>query len=216
VQYFCESGPFERSHHILGFEGAFMAMYDNPEEYKALIEAIADYKVALLSKIIEAYRSDEVFFQDDLGTAQGPMLSMDMYRKFLWPAHKRIGVAIGANNARYTHHSCGKMEAFIDDLLAAGATVFNPVQNINDQKAITARYANRCSFNIGAADVSASREGSTEDEVRAEVRKTIDTFCPYGNTVVMAMPTNINSVDKVEIALDEAREYGAWFYKKRA
>ena len=42
------NGMFERTHALMGFEDAFMAMYDEPEEYQALVDAITDYKVKLI------------------------------------------------------------------------------------------------------------------------------------------------------------------------
>ena len=47
---------------MLGMENAFVSMYEEPEEYKALIDHITDHKVKLMEKIIEAYQPDEIFF----------------------------------------------------------------------------------------------------------------------------------------------------------
>ena len=213
VRILLESGPFERSHHILGFEGAFMAMYENPDEYKALIDAIADYKVKLVGKLIDAYEPDEIFAQDDLGHNRGPMFSLDMYREFIKPAHMRISEAIRSRGAIHTHHSCGLMEAFIDDLLEVGVQVLNPIQPCNDWKAIAEKYSGRVSFEVGA-DFNIARENSTEEEIRAEVRGIIDLFGPYGNTMLGVFPSNKACLDKMDIALDEARSYGGKCYEK--
>ena len=211
VRILLESGPFERSHHILGFEGAFTAMYDDPEEYKALIDAIADYKVRLINCLIEAYEPDEIFAQDDLGHNRGPMFSLDMYREFIKPAHKRISEAIRSRGVIHTHHSCGCMEVFIDDLLDVGVQVLNPVQPCNDRKAIADKYAGRLSFEVGA-DYYIAREDSTEEEIRGEVRELIDLFGPQKNMMLGIFPSNKACLGKIDIALDEARSYGSGFY----
>ena len=207
VRILMESGPLERSHHILGFEGAFMAMYDAPEEYKALVDAIADYKVSLAHRLIDAYRPDDVFFQDDLGHSKGPMISLGTYREFIKPAHMRISEAIRSHGVTHTHHSCGCMEMFIDDLIDAGVQILNPLQPCNDWKMVAERYSDRLSFEVGA-DFCLAREGSTEEEIRAEVRGIIDVFGPGGNLLVTAFPSNAACLGKMDIVLDEARAYG--------
>jgi len=212
VRILLESGPFERSHHILGFEGAFTAMYDNPVEYKALINAITDYKVKLIGKLIDTYKPDEIFAQDDLGHNQGPMFSLEMYREFIKPAHIRISEAIRSRGVIHTHHSCGCMEAFIDDLLEVGVQVLNPIQPCNNRKMITEKYSGLVSFEVGA-DFFVARENSTEEQIRAEVREVIDLFGPHKNMVLGVFPSNKACLDKIDIAFDEARSYGAGFYK---
>ena len=213
VRILLESGPFERSHHILGFEGAFTAMYDDPFEYKALIGAITDYKVKLIQKLTRAYRPDEIFAQDDLGHNRGPMFSLDMYREFIKPAHIRISEAIRAGGAIHTHHSCGLMEAFIDDLIEVGVQILNPIQPCNDLKGIAEKYSDRVSFEVGA-DFHIAREDSTEEQIRSEVRGIIDMFGPHKNMMLGVFPSNKICLDKMGIALDEARSYGAGFYTK--
>ena len=212
VRVFCESGPFERAHHILGFEEAFIAMYDNPEEFKALLSAITDYKVKLICKFAEFYKPDDIFFHDDLGHARGPMMSLDMYREFIKPFHKRVGDAMAENGVIYTHHSCGCMEMFIDDMIEAGVKIFNHIQPCNNRKAIAEKYAGVVSFDL-SIDNRAGREDTTEEDVRAEVRETIDVFGPGKNMMVMAFPTNIRCLGKIDIALNEARRYGSAFYQ---
>lgn len=211
LRLFMESGPMERSHHLLGFEGAFVAMYEEPEEFKALIDAIADYKVKLIHKLMPTYRPDEVFAQDDLGGANAPMFSLEIYRELIKPAHARISEAIRSYGAIHTHHSCGRMEAFIDDLIDVGVHVLNPIQNVNDRKMIAEKYSDILSFDIGA-DAMAAREDSTEEDVRAEIREIIDLFGPQKNLMLMIFPSNVNCIEKYDIAIDEARKYGSRIY----
>ena len=213
VRILLESGPFERSHHILGFEGAFMAMYDNPDEYKELINAITDYKVNLIGKLIDAYKPDEIFAQDDLGHNSGPMFSLEIYREFIKPAHIRISEAIRSKDVIHTHHSCGCIEIFIEDLLETGVQILNPIQSCNDWKMIAEKYSDRVSFEVGA-DYYIARENSTEEDIRSEVRMIIDIFGPHKNTMLGVFPSNKTCLNKMDIAISEARSYGSSFYNK--
>jgi len=211
IRLILESGPFERTHHFLGFENAFLAMSEEPEEYKALIDAIAEYKVKLIYKICEFYKPDEIMAQDDLGNARGPMMSLEMYRDLLKPAHKRISDAIRSNGVIYTHHSCGKMDAFIDDLIEVGVNAINPFQPSNDLEAIADKYGRVICCDVGA-ETLANYPNSSEAEIRAEVRRVIDIFAPHKTLMIECFPSNVKCMQNIEIALDEARRYGSAFY----
>jgi hypothetical protein len=208
-----ESGPFERSHHLLGFENAFIAMMEEPEDFRALIDAIADYKVKLIEKVAKYYKPDEIMFQDDLGTAKGPMISVAMYRELLKPAHRKIAEAIQKNGIMYTHHSCGHMEAFIDDLLELGVQMINPVQPMNNQAALAEKYAGKLTFEVGGESL-ANYEDASEEAIRSDIRRIIDTFGPHMNLVMICYPTNVRTLGSIDIAIDEIRRYGRQFYKK--
>ena len=208
-----ESGPFERTQIILGFENAFLAMYEEPAEFKALIGAVTDFKIRLLGKICNYYKPDEIMLQDDLGTASGPQISLDMYREFIKPAHKKLGEAMRANDVFYTHHSCGKMDVFIGDLIEVGVRMVNPVQPMNDYDVIAGKYAGSICFEVGP-ESKANYPGSTEDEIRQEVRQVVDTFGPYKNLMLVCFPSNAECMHNYDIAIDEIRSYGAGFYSK--
>lgn len=189
-----------------------MAMVEEPEEFKALVDAIADYKVKLIEKVCEFYKPDEIMVQDDLGNAKGPMMSLTMYRELLKPAHKKIGAAIRAHGVFFTFHSCGKMEIFIDDLIDNGVQMINPLQPMNDQLGLAQKYADRVVFEVGA-ETLANYESSTEEEIRQDVKRIIDTFGPQKNLVIICMPSNAKCIHNVDIVLDEAKNYGGSFYK---
>jgi uroporphyrinogen-III decarboxylase len=212
VRLFCTQGPFERVNTIMGMEGAFIAMMEEPEEYKALIESVTDYKVHLLDLMLEAYHPDEVFFHDDLGAVNGPLISLEMYREFLKPSHKRIGDTIRRHGAIYTHHSCGNMQIFIDDLLDNGAQMLNPLQPLNNWKEIIEKYGDRVSFNVGA-EFNANLTLTKPDTLIADTHHVIDTFAPGKNLLFQCYISNMSCIANKEIMNEEARRYGAGYYK---
>ena len=214
IRVMMESGPFERTHHILGFQNAFLSMCEEPEEFKALIDAIADYKVELINKICQYYAPDEIFAQDDLGGANGPMMSLTMYRELLKPAHKRIVEAVRSHGVVYTHHSCGKMEAFIEDLIDIGVQVINPMQTINNLVEVAQKYSDKLIFDVGA-DTAACYEDADEESIRQGVRHIVDIFGPQNNLILESFPSNNKCISNWDIVLDEARSYGREFYAGR-
>ena len=213
VRLFCTLGPFERVSILLGMENAFIAMYEEPEEYKALIDAVTDYKVKLLDKMLEAYKADEIFFHDDLGSANGPLISPAMYREFLKPAHKRIAAVIHKHGAIYTHHSCGCMEAFIGELIDNGAQMLNPLQPINNWKEIIEKYSDQVSFDVGA-EFRANFPETTTEELIEDCHKVIDTFAPGKNFIFECFISNAACAGNGAVMSEEARKYGGQFYRQ--
>ena len=208
LRLFIESGPFERSHHLLGFEHVFLAMTLFPDDYADLINAITDYKIDLLNHLLPAYRPDDVFFHDDLGTCNGAMMSLDMYRRFLKPAHARIGETITSYGVIYNHHSCGCNQQFLDDIYECGARAFNTIQSMNDRKAIAEHFKRTAAFEVAIDSVNTG----TEEQIRQEVRDVIDTFGTYKNVILGTVASDVNRLPYGDIARDEALRYGAEFY----
>lgn len=213
IRYTMDMGPFERANNLLGYTEAFMAMAEEPEAYKELIDAIADFKIQLLHKILPLYRPDEVMFHDDLGTSIGPMISLDMYREILKPAHKRIIDTVHSYGVLYNHHSCGKMELFIDDLIEIGVDLINPIQRINDWKSIAEKYGDKVVFDVGCGNND--RPELTTEDIHEEVHTLIDTFGPTHGLIINSFPTNAACMDHLQIIADEVRRYGKEFYEKR-
>lgn len=207
---FMETGPFERVQALMGLEEACVAMYDEPEELKALLGAITDFKVGIIRKLHEYYAPDAFFSQDDLGTAKGPMMSLEAYREFLKPCHKRIADAIHERDAIYIHHSCGWMDAFVPDLIDVGVDCINPVQPMNDEKGLVEKFGDAVNFDVGIGCTADPR--ATEEDVRAEVRRLFDLFGPTKRMSFMNFPTNAATINLVDVAMDEAIKYGREIY----
>ena len=71
------NGPFERSTMLTSFEDCLVNMMVSPEDFKDLIDAIADYKIALIHKIWECAQPDVYLIHDDWGTMKNTfMLSL--------------------------------------------------------------------------------------------------------------------------------------------
>lgn len=209
LRIFLESGPFERLHSLTGFEEAFISMYEEPEAFHELMEAITDFRVEEIRHIGKAYHPDVILNMDDLASATAPFFSLEMYREFIKPYEKRIADAIHENGAYFLYHSCGRMQCFIDDLLEIGVDAFNALTPCNDQEEIMKKYGSRIVVDGGMDSILISTEGVSEEELRCEMRRACDIFGPYQRFIVhpaALIPRNR------EILLDEAEKYGHQFY----
>lgn len=210
VRMFCEKGPFERVNALMGFEEAFVAMITEPEAYKDLIDAVADWKIQLFEKLIDAYHPDELLVHDDLGSSHGPLISIECYQKLIQPAHKRMVEAVHKKDAFYTHHSCGLMQDFIPLLIENGVDMINPLQYVNDWEMIVQTYHDRVSFNVNLSYHGNYFEAKPQ-QIIEDVHRAIDIFAPYQNVVVESRLSNKLLPENQKLSTEEARRY-CWDY----
>jgi hypothetical protein len=152
----------------------------------------------------------------DFGTQNGPLISPQTYRSLFLPFHKQINDWVHQNTTWKTlMHSCGSVWALLDDFIAAGFDIINPVQcsaahmNPYDLKR---RFGSRITFWGGGVDTQSTLPFGSPQEVRSEVRERIRAFGSGGGFVFNAVH-NIQALVPAENVLTmyrTAREYGRY------
>ena len=65
----------------------------------------------------------------DFGAQNGPLVSPQTYRDLFLPFHKQVNDWVHRNTTWKTFiHSCGSVWALVEDFIAAGFDILNPVQ----------------------------------------------------------------------------------------
>ncbi len=195
------NGMFERTHALMGFEDAFVAMYEEPAEYQALVDAITDYKVQLIEIMGKYYHPDVLCFHDDYGANDRMLMSPDLWRQFFKEPLKRVIDATHKAGIIYEHHSCGYIEPIFDELVELGIDAIDPLQITNPIRQLKDKYQDRLTF-VGGYDTQNvfDRPGVTEEEIRNEVARTMDELAPGGSFV--AFPLTV-TFDFVPTFIDE-------------
>jgi hypothetical protein len=152
----------------------------------------------------------------DFGAQNGPLVSPQTYRNLFQPFHKQVNDWVHRNTTWKTFiHSCGSVWALVDDFIAAGFDVLNPVQcsaarmNPFDLKS---KFGDRITFWGGGVDTQATLPFGSPREVREEVRERIRAFGPGGGFVFNAVH-NIQALVPAENVLAmyrTAREFGRY------
>lgn len=195
------NGIFERTHALMGFEDALCAMYEEPEEYHALVDAITDYKVKVIEIIGTYFKPDVLSFHDDFGANDRMMMSVDLWREFFKEPLRRVIEAAHAQGIIYEHHSCGYIEPIFDELVELGIDAIDPLQITNPVRELKDKYQDRVTFVGGYNNQDVfDKPGVTEDEIRAEVVRTMEELAPGGSFV--AFPLTV-TFDFVPTFIDE-------------
>jgi hypothetical protein len=127
----------------------------------------------------------------DFGAQNGPFISPRTYRDLFFPFHKQVNDWIHRHTSWKTFmHSCGSVTAFLDDFIAAGFDILNPVQcsaaNM-DALELKTKFGHRITFWGGGVDTQATLPFGTPDDVGKEVRGRLKIFGPGGGFVFNAV-----------------------------
>ncbi len=178
--FFWESGPWERLHALVGFQNALMAMYEEPEAFKDLMQAITDFRVKMIPLIKEHYNPDIIINLDDFGHQRGQLMSNDMFREFIKPYEKQIYDAMKENGIIRCHHSCGNIDKLVEDIYDMGAQmILGLFYPYNDQPAVVKKMGGKLLF-LMATNAQGLDDPSTPVDVAVEdAMRQLSVFGPH-------------------------------------
>ena len=166
---------------LMGFNGALLAMVEEPKEVIALLEYVSEFYSTVLKQQFIWAKPDVLGLMDDDSGERAPFFSLDVYRELFKQFHKKhCDIAI-ENGAVVDRHDCGKSEQFIDDWLDIGIKGWNSIQTMNDCVGIKEKYVGRLSM-AGCWNSFATRsaEFNDHDYLRDKLAEYVDTFAPGG------------------------------------
>ena len=184
-------GIFEVALWTRGFENFFVDMAINPGFADALLDIILELKMKYWARALDAVGPNVliVWEADDLATQRGPIISLDMYRKYISPRHKRLFdfIRSKAQSKIYLfYHCCGAVRDFLPLLIDEGIDIINPVQvsadgmNTAELKRI---FGGQLTFWGGGVDTQKVLPYGTPEQIRQEVKRRIDDLAPGGGFV---------------------------------
>ena len=197
---------------FLGFEGAMMAMYDEPEALHELLDYMCDYDIWYLENILKYYKGIDILgMGDDNATEINPFISLSMFREFLLPRYKRIADLIKENGKIVSYHNCGRCEDFMDDMVDIGVQVWNAATPVNDLMGFKEKYGNKIVLEF----LPRFYFEADEEKTRQKVRELIDTYAPGGAFVWVGDALTTNPEAGAQLTswiFDEVKTYGKGFY----
>ncbi len=181
IMYWSNLGLFERTHTLMDFEEALCSYMEEPEEMKALIEAIADHKIKAFKLMHEHCNLDLILYHDDWGIQTGSLLPKHVWDEIIRPATQRLYASVKAMGLYLVHHSCGKVEQYIPEMIAMGADGWASCQSCNDLGAIKKQYGDKIAF-WGALDDQnvLGKPDTTDEDLYAEAREKVELLAEGG------------------------------------
>ncbi len=174
-------GPLDRLCCLLGMPRALLALRNERNASRTVLERIADYHVGIARGYLAA-GVEAGFLADDYAGQDGPMLNPALWRALILPGLARIIDVYRQAGAPVFFHTCGRAEAFIPDLLEAGVTAFNLQSSACDLAALKRRFGRRIAFYGGVS--SEIMLTGTPADVEQATREAIATLWDEGGLIV--------------------------------
>lgn len=186
---------FELATYMCGMQKWYTDLAVNPEFASAVMARIAAIQaqrdinaLKAVGKYVDVLRLSG----EDMGTQQGPLISLRMFRELVAPHLQKVWSAakehLLAQNpgGKIMLHSCGSVRPFIKDWADMGLDVLDPIQpraKDMDTATIKAEIGDRLSFH-GGIDIQHVLPFGTTEEVRQEVRQRIKDLAPGGGYIL--------------------------------
>ncbi len=186
------SGYLHKLTYLRGFEDSYIDMVANHQIFEAIMDKILDFSLTLGKRMLDEVGDliDVAYNADDLSTQNGPMMSMETYRKLIKPVHRKaIELIKSKTSAKVFYHCCGAARAFIPELIDIGVDVLNPIQVTAagmDPAELKREFGRDLVFSGGIDAHRVLPRGKPED-VRAEVKRRIQEMGEGGGYVVGAV-----------------------------
>jgi hypothetical protein len=172
--FHCAEGCFERLHEVIPFDEALAALIEDPDEVRALFEAVADYKIRVFEKLFEYYEPiDTIIYGDDWGTQRAGFFSDRMFKEMIKPQAKRI-IQLPAWPGQIRRAALLRPDAAIHRRPRRYGPHRLDAAGINDFNMLKRDWGDKMTFTIPIAGLD--KPGITEGEVRSLVRAFVDAY----------------------------------------
>ncbi len=128
---------------MVGVERLCTLFYDDPPLVEEMMDAVADFIIAMMGGILEHTEVDCYGFWEDMAYRTGPLVGPELYRRFALPRYRRV---VDFVRSRGVPHVCldsdGQVGSLIPIWLEAGIDTLYPfeVQAGMDVLAVRRRY----------------------------------------------------------------------------
>jgi uroporphyrinogen decarboxylase len=109
---------------IRGYQNIIYDMADDDRRLQKLIYMIEEFNLHMVNRYLEA-GPDVMSYPDDLGMQNGPMLSLQHFKKYIKPSYLRIMRPAREKNLLVHMHSDGDIRSLADDIADCGVDIIN-------------------------------------------------------------------------------------------
>jgi uroporphyrinogen decarboxylase len=217
---FAAIGPwvslFEIYCQLRGLEQAMMDLAESPALVDAVLDRVEEIQTRMMRRFFQrcdalGERPELTFISDDIGGQNGLLLSPAAWRRHLRPRLERWCRLVHDAGVRVFYHSDGGFKPVLDELLACGIDVLNPIQHVcpgMDLEHLQRRFGERVIFHGGVDNQFALPRGTVAD-VRAETEACLRTLGARGGFICCSCH-NVQPGTPTENILEMIRTAQAW------
>jgi hypothetical protein len=179
---------FERMHSLRGFENTLVDLRLERERIETLADRIVEYDLRIMENIAGRFPGQihGFNFSDDWGTEQATFVHPRLWDDFFKPRYQRIFDFAHAQGWKVWMHSCGKINAILESLIAIGCDIIEPQQpRALGIEAIGRQFRGRICF-ASLCDIQHTLPFKSDAEVREEAELLLQEWStPQGGFILI-------------------------------
>lgn len=215
------AGMWEHAMWMTGYEKFFSDMIMNEKLVHAIMSKLLEIKMQYWKKALETVGENVLVVStaDDLGSQRGLLVSLQLYKKLIWPYHKRLFQFIkqkAKSKVYIFFHNDGAIWETLPLLIEAGVDIINPWQvncaGMDDTRKFKKEYGKDLTIWGGSCDTQHVLPFGTPQEVRDETRRRIEDLAPGGSFIFAPIHVIQSGVPPENIMSwwETLQEYGAY------
>jgi uroporphyrinogen decarboxylase len=164
---------------LMGFNNFALKLVLDESFVAEVFERVATIQFKALEAIFGMDHVAGVWVVDDIAFGTGPMISPAALGKHVFSWYRKVGQRCHEHNRLFLMHSDGDLSMLMDDLIAMGLDVIQPIDpSCMDMAAVKRRWGGRICL-IGNVSNELLRSASTHD-IEARVKELLRTAGPGG------------------------------------
>jgi uroporphyrinogen decarboxylase len=173
------TGILENVMWLLGYEGISYMLYEDEDLVADMFDAVGSRIVDYMRRCASYESVGALQMGEDMGFKTQTLLSPEVYRKHLFPWHRRLVEAVHSEGKPIILHSCGNLAAVMEDVIDCGWDAKHSFEDgITPVWEAKERWGDRIAL-LGGFDVHRIATSSPE-EVREHTRFLISRCAPGG------------------------------------
>lgn len=180
---FMGTGIFEQCHYLMGFEDTLVNLLLEPDDMHDLVDAIAEYRFQYAKLLVDNLKPDVILSHDDWGAKDSLFMKPDVWREYFKEHYKRIYGYMKEHGVIVMHHADSFCEPIVEDMVEIGVDIWQGVLPQNDIPKLQKQLDGRMVLMGGLEASVVDRADSTEEEIRADVRRACDAYAPGGHFI---------------------------------
>lgn len=152
-----------------GLESLLYMFYDDPDLVEDMMDQICYLETECIKRLLGVLRVDRALFWEDMAFRSGPLISPDMFRKFMMPRYRKVTDMLHGSGVNVIMvDSDGNLNELIPLWIECGVNFFWPLECAagNDAVALRKKYGKEAILG-GNIDKRALLKG--KDAIREEV-----------------------------------------------
>jgi len=122
-------GFFGPLRNLTGVEKLCTLLYDDPAFVEEMMEADAEFIIAMMAQILDVISIDAFAFWEDMGYRSGPLISPQMARRYMLPRYRKVTDYLRQCGVKYIGlDSDGQIDPLIPVWLDAGLNFLYPFE----------------------------------------------------------------------------------------